>query len=30
MQEIAEMWVQSVGLEDPLQEEMAICFSILA
>ena len=30
MQEIAEMWVQSVDLEDPLEEEMATCFSILA
>ena len=30
MQEIQEMWVQSLGREVPLQEEMAIHFSILA
>ena len=30
MQEIQEMWVQSLGREVPLQEEMAIHSSILA
>ena len=25
-----EMWVQSLGQEDPLVEEMATCYSILA
>ena len=25
-----EMWVQSLGQEDPLEEEMATCSSILA
>ena len=25
-----EMWVQSLGSEDPLEEEMATCSSILA
>ena len=25
-----EMWVQSLGLEDPLEKEMATCSSILA
>ena len=34
MQEIAcsigETWVQSLGLEDPLEKEMATCSSILA
>ena len=27
---IEEMWVQSVGREDPLEEEMATHYSILA
>ena len=30
MQETQEMWVQSVGQKDPLEEEMAIPSSILA
>jgi len=30
MQEIQERPVQSLGLEDPLEEEMAIHYSILA
>ena len=30
MQEMQEMWVQSLGWEDPLEEEMAIHSSILA
>ena len=30
MQEIQEMWVQSLGREDPLEEGMATHFSILA
>ena len=30
MQEIQEMWVQSLGLEDPLKEGMATYSSILA
>ena len=30
MQEIKEMWVQSLGQEDPLEEEMATHSSILA
>ena len=30
MQETQEMWVQSVGQEDPLEEEMATPSSILA
>ena len=30
MQETQEMWVQSLGREDPLEEEMATHFSILA
>ena len=30
MQETQEMWVQSVGQEDPLEEEMATHSSILA
>ena len=30
MQETQEMWVQSLGWEDPLQEEMATHSSILA
>ena len=30
MQETQEMWVQSLGEEDPLEEEMAIHSSILA
>ena len=30
MQETQEMWVQSLGLEDPLQEEMATHSSTLA
>jgi len=29
-QEIQETWVQSLGQEDPLEEEMATYFSILA
>ena len=29
MQEIQEMWVQSLGQEDPLEEEVATHFSIL-
>ena len=29
MQEMQEMWVQSLGLEDPLQQEMATHFGIL-
>ena len=28
--ETQEMWVQSLGREDPLEEEMATHFSILA
>ena len=30
MQEMQETWVQSLGQEDPLEEEMATHFSILA
>ena len=30
MQEMQEMWVWSLGLEDPLEEEMATHSSILA
>ena len=30
MQEIQEMWVQSLGEEDPLQEEIATHSSMLA
>ena len=30
MQETQEMWVQSLGWEDPLEEEMATHSSILA
>ena len=30
MQEIQEMWVRSLGREDPLEEEMATLSSILA
>ena len=30
IQEMQEMWVQSLGWEDPLEEEMATHFSILA
>ena len=30
MQETQEMWVQSLGWEDPLEEEMATYSSILA
>ena len=30
MQEMQKMWVQSLGLEDPLEKEMAIPFSILS
>ena len=30
MQETQETWVQSLGGEDPLEEEMATHFSILA
>ena len=30
MQETQEIWVQSLGLEDPLEEEMATHSSILA
>ena len=30
MQEIQEMWVQSLACEDPLKKEMATCSSILA
>ena len=30
MQEIQEMWVQSLGREDPLEEVMATYSSILA
>ena len=30
MQETEETWVQSLGWEDPLEEEMATRFSILA
>ena len=30
MQETEEMWVRSLGQEDPLEEGMALHFSILA
>ena len=30
MQEMQEMWLQSLGWEDPLEEEMATHFTILA
>ena len=30
MQEMQAMWVGSLGREDPLEEEMATCSSILA
>ena len=30
MQEMQEMWVRSLGLEDPLEKEMATHSSILA
>ena len=30
MQKIQDMWVRSLGWEDPLEEGMAIYFSILA
>ena len=30
MQETQETWVQSLGWEDPLEEKMATCSSILA
>ena len=30
MQEMQDMWVQSLGLEDPLGEEMATHCSVLA
>ena len=30
MQEMQETWVPSLGQEDPLEEEMATCCSILA
>ena len=30
IQEMQEMWVQSLGREDPLEEEIAIHSSILA
>ena len=30
MQEAQEMWVQSLGWEDPLEEKVATYFSILA
>ena len=30
MQEIQELWVRSLGWEDPLEESMATHFSILA
>ena len=30
MQEMQEKWVQSLGQEDPLEEEMATHFRILA
>ena len=30
MQEMQEMWVQSLGQEDPLEEDMATHFSIPA
>ena len=30
MQQLLEMWVRSLGLEDPLEEGMATCRSTLA
>jgi len=30
MQELQEMWVQSLGHEDPLEEGMATHYSVLA
>ena len=30
MQDMQEMWLQSLGWEDPLEEEMATHFTILA
>ena len=30
MQKTQEMWVQSLGWEDPLEKEMVTCFNILA
>ena len=30
MQEMKEMWVRSLGREDPLEKETAICSRILA
>ena len=30
MQEMQETWVKTMGEEDPLEEEMATCFSVLA
>ena len=30
MQETQEMWIQSLGQEDPLEEEVVTHFSILA
>ena len=30
VQETQETWIQSLGQEDPLEEEMATCSSILA
>ena len=30
MQETQETWVRSLGQEDPLEKEMAICSSVLA
>ena len=30
MQETEEMWIQSLGHKDPLEEEMTTCSSILA
>ena len=30
MQETQEMWIQSLDQEDPLEEGLATCFSILA
>ena len=29
MQEMQETWIRSLGKEDPLEKEMAICSSIL-
>ena len=30
MQDMKETWVQSLGWEDPLEQEMATCSSMLA